>query len=94
MPPTSRDSTTHTVFMGFAHTHTHTKAQMNLNPSKVPKKTATIVANASILTKAINILLFFCCGMSVATPKIHQTARTSRFVVVEGESACKTSDAC
>ena len=36
----------------------------------------------------------FCCGMDVATPKIHHAARTSKFVAVKRESACKTSDAC
>ena len=36
----------------------------------------------------------FACGMGVATPKIHQAARTKKFVAVKGETACKTSDAC
>ena len=30
-------------------------------------------------------LLFFCCGMGVATPTVHLAARTTRFVAAKGK---------
>ena len=37
------------------------------------------------------VLLLFCRGMGVATQTSHQSAKTSRLVVVKGRTACNTS---
>ena len=87
MPTTSHDSHNNTqCFHVF-----RAQARMTLTTSRDKKHIPA--TNAHQFRPKHAICVVFCCGMGVATPKIHQAARTSKFVAVKGERACKTSDA-